>query len=684
MLRGDSDFLGDLAALCGYTIPMGFLNLAGLAYLASIPALIWIYRRSRKKRRVEISSIIPWRVLKESVVRSSLFRADLLFWVQLAILIALILAACRPSWRGTAVPERRRHFILVLDRSASMQALEGKRSRFDLAREGAVRLVRRLGAGDRVTLIAAGARAEALATGETDHDAVEARLAKLFPADTPDRMAPALGTAMALLREGEKRRRLPEAAAEETHLRIFTDRSADSLGLGRETAGGAIRVDRVGAPKGNAAITSLAVHTDLFSARQIASAYVTVENLSASRFAGTLRALAGGRGIASRPVSLAPGASLTTAVGETLPEGAVEIVLEPSDSLPADNRAWALLTGRRTERIALFTRDPACLRSFTGLAAAIPHVELVARNPSQFVSTDIASFHTVIFHRCEPEEMPAANLLLICPPVKSAVAPVRGDWATGIEFLNWDESHPIGENLRGLNGVRLSGARLLETPRWARPVVISATGGGDIPLLLCGRHRGRKVAVMAYDAAEIDHRKVESLPALVLLLNTLNWLAEDDRAQLKTGEPYETLLPETGGAEGEEAAATVIDPRGNETAVTAARGEPLVFAGTDYAGRYLLTGEGESRSFAANLCSRAESDLRTEADAGDRVSAAEVVSVRMPPSAPPDRSPLFLLLAAALMLADWLLFGMRWRPLAPAPAEAGESVSPPSAGGGRI
>ena len=75
---------------------MGLLNPAGIAWLVSVPALIWIYRRSRKKRRIEISSIIPWRVLKESVVRSSLFRADLLFWVQLAILLSLAAAACRP------------------------------------------------------------------------------------------------------------------------------------------------------------------------------------------------------------------------------------------------------------------------------------------------------------------------------------------------------------------------------------------------------------------------------------------------------------------------------------------------------------------------------------------------------------------------------------------------------------
>jgi hypothetical protein len=653
---------------------MGFLNLAGLAYLVSVPVLVWIYRRSRKKRRVEISSIIPWRVLKESVVRSSLFRADLLFWVQLALLLALVLAACRPYWQRGAVPERRRHFVVVMDRSASMQTMEGGKSRFDLARDRALKLARRLGARDRVTLVAAGARPAVLAAGEADGGRFETMLRGLEPADTPDGMAPALGMGMALLREGEKRRRAPGGTAEETYLYAFTDRSAESLGFGKETAGGAIRIERVGTPKGNAAITSLSVYTDLFSPRQTASAYVTVENLSSARYSGTLRALSGGREIASQPVALAPGAALTTAVGEALPEGLVEIALDPPDALRVDNRAWAMLTGRRTERIALFTRDPACVRAFKDLAAAIPHVELTALSPDRLPSTDMAPYHTAVFHRCEPEQPPASNLLLICPPVKSALAPVRGEWATDIEFLNWDESHPLGENLRGLNDVPLSGARVLSLPPWARPVVISATKGGDIPLVLCGRARGRKVVVMGYDAAEIDYRKAGSLPALVLLLNSLKWLGTDERAQVKTGEPYEALLPEASGPAGSAKSFTVIDPHGKETAVSAAPGEPLVFAGTDYAGRYLLSGGEVSRSFAANLCSRAESDLRGDGEMGDRVTVEEVVSVSVPPPPPPDRSAGFLLAAAALMLADWLLFSMRRRAASsPTPVDEGES-----------
>ncbi len=644
---------------------MGLLNPAGIAWLVSVPALIWIYRRSRKKRRIEISSIIPWRVLKESVVRSSLFRADLLFWVQLAILLSLAAAACRPYWRGAAGPGRRRHFVMVMDRSASMQTIEGSRRRWDLALDRAAIVARRLGERDRATLIAAGVKPEVLASGETSAGRIEAILRGIGPADTPDAMAPALGMGMALLREGERRRRAPGGAKEETYLHIFTDRSPESLGLGREGAGGAIRVERVGSPKGNAAITSLAVYTDLFSPRQTASAYVTVENLSAERYAGTLAARAGGKEISSMPVVLPPGGSFTTPVGEALPEGAVEVVLDPPDALPADNRAWAVMTGRRTERIVLFTRDTACAKAFKELAAAIPHLELAILGPEKYASTDMARFHTAVFHRCEPARPPAANLLLICPPSRSALVPVKGEWATGLEFLNWDEGHPVGENLRGLNNVSPGGARVLSIPPWASPVVISATREGDIPLVLCGRLNGRKVVVMGYDAAAIDYRKPESLPALVLLLNTFKWLGTDERSQVKTGEAYETLLPGEGVADGEGASYKVIDPRGREHAVSAAPGEPLVFGETEYAGLYLLAGGGVSRSFAANLLSRAESDLGGGDETGDRAAVEEVASVSVPPPPPPDRGAIFLLAAAALMLADWFFYSAGRRATAP-------------------
>ncbi|MCX6339081.1 MAG: BatA and WFA domain-containing protein [Candidatus Aureabacteria bacterium] len=648
---------------------MGLANLSGLIYLLSVPALVYIYYFSRKKKRVEISSIIPWRLLRESVVRSSLFRADLLFYLQLALLLILVTAACRPYWRSAAPEAQGRHVIVIMDRSASMQTREEGGSRWDLARDRALRLVRGLADHDRVTLIATGARAETLASAEGNRPRLEAILQGLAPADTPDAMAPALQLALGLFGEprGMKQGTAPERRGE-TALHIFTDRSSESLGLGKHPSAGSIHIERVGSPKENAGITSLSIYRNLFSARPQVSAYVTVENLSGQPFSGSLRALVKGKEIASLPIALEPGSSRTTQVGEQLPEGVVEIVLDPADALRIDNKAYLLLPGRRAVRIALFTRDVKCAEQFRGLASAIPRLTLDVLNPAAYGTVDMAPYAVAIFHRCEPEKEPGANLLMICPPTKSRIVRVANDWVSGVSFLDWDESHPVGENLRGLQNVPLSGSRVVDTPPWAKPVVISATTAGDIPLVTCGDYKGRRAAVVSFDLSEMELKKESSLPALILLLNAIKWLSTDERDQIKTGEPYETLVPEGGrrspgrgksmddGIRATAGSCTVINPRGGEESIGVTPGEPLVFAGTDYAGCYLLTGKSVQKTFVANLCSRMESDLRSDEQGEDRVTVAEVVAVSAARQEPPDRSVLFFSLAALLILLEWMIW----------------------------
>lgn len=640
---------------------MGIANLYGLIYLLSVPALIYIYYFSRKKKRVEISSIIPWRLLKESVVRSSLFRADLLFYLQLALLLLLAAAACGLYWRSAEPGAGGRRVVIVMDRSASMQTREDGKSRWELARDRALKLVGGLGADDRVTLIAAGARAEILASSEGDRQRIEALLRALAPADTPDSMAPAIQLALGLPggSGGAKRG--------EAELHIYTDRSSESLGLGRHPPPANVRVECVGSAKANAGITSVSIYRNLFSSPPGVSAYVTVENLSGNELNGALRAAAKGREIASLPVKLPPGGSLTTQVGEKLPQGVVEIALDPMDALAVDNKAYLLLPGLKTVRIALFTRDMKCAEQFQRLAAAVPHLALEALNPDAYAAADMTPYKAAIFHRCEPEKEPGTNLLMICPPAKSRIVDVAAEWVPGVSFLNWDENHPVGENLRGLQGVPLGGARVIRTPSWARPVVISATNAGDIPLVACGDYGGRRAVVMSFDLSEIDLGRESSLPALILLLNAVKWLSADDRGQIKTGEPYETLVPEAArSARGKSADAAagsyaVIDPKGGEERMSVKAGGPLVFSGTDYAGRYLVAGNAAEKTFVANLCSRLESDLRADEPGEDRVAVADVVAVGSSRHTHPDRSALFFSLAALILLLEWLLWSMGTR-----------------------
>jgi hypothetical protein len=562
-----------------------------------------------------------------------------------------------------------------------MQAADGRKTRWESARNRALRLVRRLGDGDRVTLIAAGARAEVLASAELNRAAVESALEGLSPADTPDNMAPALEMAFALLREGRGKQ---DAGAggppgrvrdEDVTVHIVTDRSGDALGIGDRGSGRKVHLERVGAPEGNTAITAIAVYGEPFTAGREVSIYVTAENFSEKTFSGSLRATADGKRIGARAVTLAPGEALTTKVGDRLPEGVLEVLLEPPDALPVDNKAYALPSGRRISRIVLFTRDEGCAVRFSELAAAIPNLTLDVRSPDAYASTDVESYQVAIFHRCEPEEEPGTDFLLICPPAKSRLVSVVREWVSGVSFLDWDERHPVGENLRGLQNVGVSGCRILEAPPWARPVVISATTSGDIPLVLCGEFRGRRAAVMSFDLCEIQLRKSGSLPALILLLNTLAWLATDEANQVKTGEPFRALVPvpdQPRGGVGKEGVAryTVINPAGKEEAVGGRAGEPLVYSNTEYVGRYLISGEVAEREFVANLCDREESDLRGGGAAEDKPAVEHVISISPVPEAPPERSGLFLLLAVALMLVEWLLWTARG---APAEMEEGRS-----------
>lgn len=651
---------------------MGFSNLPALIYLLSIPVLIYIYYFSRKKKRVEISSIIPWRLLKESVIASSLFRADLLFYVQLLGLLVLVLAACRPYWEGGADTEHGRDIFIVMDRSASMQALEGRKSRWQLACERVVRLLRGLGEGDRVTLIGAGARPEILALAGENRVRLEEAVRQAGPVDTPDRLAPAVEMAFSMMNRGNGtgEENFQGGASE---LYIFTDRSRESLGVEKIEEAGSARIETVGSPKENRAITSLSVYRNPFSPEQAVSGYVTVENFSRHAFSGSLRVLDQGKEVESKAVRLEPGEELTTGISGKIPEGVFEVVLEPPDSLRVDNRAYALNKAKRVTRIALFTRDLRWRQQFSELVKAIPNTELDIFRPGDYEGADVGSYALAVFHHCEPREAPGVDMLIICPPVKSRIVRVLRNWVSGVSFLDWDEGHPVGENLRGLQNVSPGGSRVIDAPSWARPVVVSATASGDVPLVLCGEFEGRRVAVTGFDMNEIELKESGSMPALLLLLNLLNWLVEDSGNQVKTGEPYEAFVPLYGraiekSAEGEDATSgspaagegifcTVIGPRGREETASVGPGGRLVYAGTGYAGRYLVDGELAGRSFVANLFNREESDLLGETGGGeDRIRVKGAAPVTIASRMGNDRTNLFLFMLAMLLLTEWILY----------------------------
>src|SRR5688572_17476715 len=126
---------------------MEFLNPAALYGLLALPLLLIPYLIRRKARRVVFSSSLLFAAMGYPTVSRPWERLRLppIFFLQLLLLTLLILALSEPVF--SVRPSK---IAVVLDNSASMQTLEGEKSRFALAQEQAMSLVSELSAAATV------------------------------------------------------------------------------------------------------------------------------------------------------------------------------------------------------------------------------------------------------------------------------------------------------------------------------------------------------------------------------------------------------------------------------------------------------------------------------------------------------------------------------------------------------
>ncbi|MGH7927912.1 MAG: BatA domain-containing protein, partial [Candidatus Binatia bacterium] len=117
---------------------MEFLNPTALYGLFALPLLLIPYLMRRKPRRYVFSSLHIFSALSASPTTRPWRRLRLppIFFLQLLLLALMILALGEPVL--TARPSK---VAVVLDNSASMQALEDGKSRFLLAQEKAAEIV---------------------------------------------------------------------------------------------------------------------------------------------------------------------------------------------------------------------------------------------------------------------------------------------------------------------------------------------------------------------------------------------------------------------------------------------------------------------------------------------------------------------------------------------------------------
>jgi von Willebrand factor type A domain/Aerotolerance regulator N-terminal len=544
-----------------------------------------LYVLKLRRRRVTVPFLPLWsRVLrdKDATTLFSKLKRILSLLLQLLLLALLVLALGDPRAQASIISGR--SLVVLVDASASMQATDIAPSRFERARQEVRKLAAGIGASDRMLIAQMGARTVAVGPMSQDPAELERAAGELTVTDSSADFARGLRFAQDAL-----------AGLENPEIVVVSDGALPEP----VDASGAVKLGStklsliaIGKPQINLGITQFSVRRyPLDKSRyevmlEVASTSEASEEIELSLF---------GDG------QLIDVSRLTLKPKERLPRfypsltGASKVleahIKSAHDTMPADNRAFALLPERKHVKLLLVTAGNTYLEA--GLLLD-DYVDVEVMKPTEYVSNvgRVAAFDVVVFDGVTPVTPPAVHALYIDP--RGDGSPVKvGAELSAPGFDKIDRKHPLLRYL-ALDDVNIGRGHKL-TPGSPRDKVVG--GAVDAPLLIAGERNGKKFVALGFDPRDSDLPMRMAWP--LFLVNVLGFCVEDDASYIagfRNGQVVEVSVP--AGA----ATATLVSPDGKESPVAVAQGK--VLARTEMTGIYTLkTGASEvpTQTFATNL-----------------------------------------------------------------------------------
>jgi hypothetical protein len=609
---------------------MAFINPSAWILGSLVAVLIALYLWERARRRIDVPSLLLWQIVPDAVMRTSRFRPDWLFVLQCLLLLLLIGGLADPYLRAQPGKAGNERVVYVLDQSASMQAHEGRVTRFDLARDALRKRIATLGSDDEVMLIGAGHHPAVAAAFTRDHADVLRNIAALQPVDTRANLDAALAIAA---RAAE----LPEHPAS---IELFTDTPREQLGpQWRDRIG----ISQIGETDDNLAIEGLQIAQGRFQDYRDAHAHVSVRNFARRETHGVLTLRLDDEVFSRRGFTLAPRSVGAFPVDKMPGAGVLRASLEVDDALAVDNLAYAYVRPIRPLRVLAVTESPALQNELQRIALATSNLQFAFVPPAQYRDADGAD--VVLFHRVAPPFPPDAASLYVAPTGPSSPFTTAGMFAA-VPVLDWDAQHPILAGLRPELPFALSAAQDMTVPQWADSILSSRADGREIPLAVAGEHDGHRRAALAFDLAADNLLGADHVNLLLIFLNLLDWLTPEDGAVriVRTGDvevvDHLPVLPRH-----------IVDPRMNESLLPASSSASV---DAELAGEYRVSADGTTVRVFANFIDAEESDIgratQSISNPPQRKAAASAWA-----QAPTQGVGAWLYaVAAALLLLEWI------------------------------
>jgi hypothetical protein len=683
---------------------MSFALPAAFWLAACAAPIIVFYILKVRLRRQPVSTNLFWKQIYDEKPPRSIWqylRHLLSLLVQLFVLALLVLAIADPYLPWELLQARR--IVVVVDRSASMQAADVAPTRFDAAIDAAVAVVDGLRFRDEMAIVAGGPQPEVLIGMSSHVPTLKRALRDIEVSDNPTDLAAAIELGKELVGEHPHGVVLVYTdGCVEGELAKADAPSNPDLDVAKKQA--IVKRSLFGTRASNVGITQLQVRRSLVDPLGY-EALVSVSNASDKDVECRLEIELESVPVDVVPLKLKPNEKWRRSLQKTSIDGGklsaklTQIALpKPPDEkakaeegrtdaddetgptingLNVDDTAWAILAPRKPQRVLLVTEGNLFLQKVFQ-ANPLVKCDVVKAIPEKWPADTI-----IVLHRQVPPDLPPGDLFVVEPAADCSAWDI-GDTMENPIITQQQTDSPLMAHVRLDNMLMPAAKRLaFKSP----PQILAGTLGGDAIFASLKRDKG-KCLVLSVDLDKSDLAFRTAFP--IMVTNALNWFCggtgemqgslatghiakvpiEDEKLSKNatlvlrspTGRESKIARPEAVERDLQRDSSDGLSAKSDTSTAASAASSPDVSLGPiDECGIWTLVAkesperEAVTAEFAVNLANERESDLRPREELKADSTAATLAGswfVR----------PLWFYIAAcvcAITVVEWLLHQRR-------------------------
>ena len=647
------------------------------AAAVSVPLLLLLYFLKLKRREQIVSSTLLWKRAVQDLQVNAPFqrlRRNILLLLQLLVLLALLLALAGPILSLIAGPARR--YVILIDRSASMNATDVKPSRLEAAKEQAKIFVESLRSkafyslrdeSDQTMVIAFDNSAKVMCNFTSDKRQLNRAIDAVSPSDGISSLAEAIVVAQAFAQSpGVEADYM--GAEEPAQLVLFSDgqiRDLDQIVVGADE----LTFHCMGESQQNVAVIAMQARRSYENPDEV-NVFATLANYDAAPITCDVQLSINNNVRAVKSVTVPPlrvdESSSAVIPGKLAVDfslsyaeaGVLEVRKllgsEEKDCLSCDDAAWAILPAPKRLSVLLVTAKNKVLES---ALQACPLAKLEQQSPAQFDSADPNDlsieqrYDMIVLDNHVPTELPKCRYLVFGRPPDGIDVSAPQEIENQV-IVDWRTKHPVLKYV-DLTNLFVARCHRMILPRDADVLAEF----NETPALALVRRNGSVFLLAGFDVLQSNW---PFEPGFVLFCyNAAGFLGMQlgggREMNLKVGEP---IVVE--GLDGQ-VTAQIDGPDFSGTEIRSSVSGSLRFAATDRAGTYRLSiGEQPDRFFAVNLLDPKESSIEPQREivlSGQEVQAEEHELSR----ANLPLWPFLVGLALILVCLEWIIYNYKVR-----------------------